>query len=512
MRFLLSILICGAAFADETTLRKRPLPLAVKGAADALKSEAILKHVKELTRQKYEGREAGEPGARLASEYIARQFSSIGLVRGGTAGTFFQTFKIRAGHRITSELAVEHPKATIKLSRRGHYMPVHLPENKADVKSGLVLAGYGISAPNLAFDEYAELDVKDKAVLVFGGVPWSPETAAWLRRIEKADRYTLAYKARCAAERGASLLIVVNDPSSRLLAFGAEEELRLPDTSFPLESKIPVLHVTREAAALLTRMTDGELKEIAARIRLRRRPESHAIKSCTITLKARIDGNATLGRNVIGVLLGSDRVLRKEAIVIGAHYDHLGENAFGTYFGANDNAAGVGVVIELAAAFKRLPIAPRRSIVFVAFSAEEIGKLGSGHYVNSPPIPIKQTVAMINFDMIGHNDANSINAVATRSSQELHRIHQEANQHVGMKLVHPEDFRIGRSDHGRFFNVGVPVMYLFGGFHPEYNTPEDTVEKLKPQKLVRVARLAFHTAYIVVEEEKRPSFEWGSGN
>jgi Zn-dependent M28 family amino/carboxypeptidase len=185
-------------------------------------------------------------------------------------------------------------------------------------------------------------------------------------------------------------------------------------------------------------------------------------------------------------------------------------------FGANDNAAGVGALLAVARAFAGMSQRPKRTIIFIAFDAEEIGKRGSKYYVSRPCIPIERTVLMINFDMIGRNAPDEINVVGTRSSRELHEIHQHLNQYVDLRLIHPGTFRLGRSDHTAFYYAGVPIMYLFGGLDPDYNTPEDTPDKLCRAKVEKVAKLAFLTAHHVAERPERvrftasadPAFDW----
>jgi Zn-dependent M28 family amino/carboxypeptidase len=145
--------------------------------------------------------------------------------------------------------------------------------------------------------------------------------------------------------------------------------------------------------------------------------------------------------------------------------------------------------------------------LFVAFDAEEIGKQGSEYFVAHPPISPKNMVLMINFDMVGKKAPNEINAVASRSSKELHEIHQSMNRYVRLRLNHPESFRLGRSDHTAFYEAGIPVLYLFGGLDADYNTPEDTWEKIIPEKVEKVSRLAFLTAYQVAQRPERIQFK-----
>ena len=503
---LLGLTPLYAGEASPAGEQQRPLARTTLAACETITGSGVLAHAEVLCTPKLAGREAGTSGARLAAEYIAEQFRKAGLSPGGNAGAYFQTFKIRAGYHISGKLTMTRAAVYETFRRRKDYMSVHIPRDQTRVEAPCALVGYGLNSQALGFNEYAAVDVKGRAVIAFSGVPWSRETAVWLWRLEKRTRDSLSYKAKTAAAQGAVALFVVDDPAGwrRRLAFS--EQLRLPDRSFPVDSPIPVVHLTRRAAARLAGVSESGLRELANRIRVKRQPESRLLDGLAVEYEAGISGSSRIGRNVIGVLPGSHPVLRKEAIAIGAHYDHLGEGIDGTYFGANDNAAGVGAVVQIARALKSLPEPPRRTVIFIAFAAEEIGKLGSNYYVSHPCMPIDKTVLMINFDMIGRNEPNQINAVATRSSVELHQIHQEANRHVGLELIHPENMRLGLSDHTAFYLARVPTVYFFGGLHADYNTVNDTPDRLIPGKTERVARLAFLTALRVAQRESRISF------
>jgi hypothetical protein len=485
-----------------------PLPSTVRHALSGLSGKAVVTHAKILADPKFRGREASSPDARKAATYIATRFRRLGLRPGGGAGSYYQSFKIRLGYRVSAEMDVRIGKAVVARPRLGgDFMPVHLPDGALAFDGGCVLAGYGITSPGLRFDEYADIDAKGKAVVVFSGVPWGAQAAGWVQRADKRPLDSLAYKVRNAAEHGAAALLVVDDPAGWRKQIRVPERLRIPDTALVASATIPVVHVTRELLADLTKMSADELRLLAVDIGREGKPESMPLRGRTLAIRAKIEGNAEIGRNVVGVLPGRDEKRRQEAVVIGAHYDHLGEMGAAVFFGANDNAAGVGALIEVAGAFRRLPQAPQRTVVFVAFDAEEIGKLGSRHYVRHPAVPMARTVLMINFDMIGRNDADQINAVGTRSSPDVHAIHQAMNRHVGLTLTHPTSFRLGRSDHTYFYYAGVPILYFFGGFHPGYNTPRDTWDKLIPAKVERVGRLAFLTALEVANRDARPRFE-----
>ncbi len=490
------------------------LPAEVRRSLETVTARDIVAHARILSDPKFRGRQASSTGAHKAARYVAEELRRLGLRPGGSAGSYYQVFKLRPGYQMATELEVRIGTNALGQFKRGDdYMPVHLPGGKAEVDGECALAGYGVSAPRLGFDEYEGLDVKGKVVIVFSGVPWPASAEPWLNLGSDAVKFgTIEYKAGNAAARGAACLFVVDDPGGWRREVGVPERLRIPDPGWPLRAAIPVVHVTRELLAEVAGMSVPELRVLAADISRQRAPESMLLRGRRVRFKASLSGRARMGRNIVGVLPGRDGALKAQAVVVGAHYDHLGEGEEGTiYFGANDNAAGVAAVLALARGFAALPDRPRRTIVFVAFDAEEIGRRGSKHYTSRPAVPIAQTVLMINFDMIGRNEPDAINAVGTRSSRELHAIHQQANRHVGLRLVHPGSFRLGLSDHSPFYYAGVPILYLFGGRDRDYNTPGDTWEKLLPGKVEKVARLAFLTAWAVAERRERIAFDKSAG-
>jgi len=493
----------------------------LRRAMNLMSEDRMMGHVRALCDPALAGRQAGGPGARMAAHYIAERFRKSGLRPGGQTGTFDQVFKIRIGRQISSALTLTNAAGASKdpgdpaaapetpFKRGDDYMPVHLPNDATDLTAPLAILGYGIRSDALRFDDYASVDVRGKAVLVFAGTPWSEQTAAWVRRVDPRPFSTPSYKAQVAAERGAVALFVVDDPAGWRKWLDVDEQLRIPDRDAPVDSRIPVVHVTRHAATRLTGISEKELRLFAHDIADERRPRSRLLPDRVLRYRATIAGQARVGRNVVGVLVGADPDLRHEAIVIGAHYDHLGERTDGIYFGANDNASGVAAMLEIAEGLASLPpgLRPRRTIIFIAFAAEEIGKLGSTYYVNNPTVAIDRTVMMVNFDMIGRNEPNHVYAVASRSSRQIHIAHQMMNQHVGLRLDHPISYRLGRSDHSPFLRVKVPTLYLFGGLHEGYHSPNDKIEHLQPTKMRKIAQLAMLTAWAVANDTARPSFD-----
>ena len=505
------MLILGSLYCQAANREGQPqkeLPDYIHTTLNEIQGDKIISHARVLCKPFYRGRAAGTPAERKAANYIADEFRRMGLRPGGSAGGFYQRFKIAPGYQITSSFEIQMGQIGKNDFQRGRdYRVAYLPREQAEITSECVLAGYGLTIPVLNFDEYQDIHASGKAVIVFAGVPWTAKRESWILPEQDLTYYnTLSYKAENAAAHGAACLVIVDNPVGWRKDLDFSEQLQIPEKKLPLNRPIPIINITHEVLTEITTMDFQELQSLAQDIIKEKVPQSLPLRGRILHLQAMLSGSAQLGRNIIAVLPGGDSKLRQEAVVLGAHYDHLGMGDTSIYFGANDNAAGVGALLMVAQAFAHLPNPPQRTLIFVAFDAEEIGKMGSRYYVANPPLAIEQTVLMINFDMIGRNDPNSIYAVGTRSSSVLHQIHQEMNQQIGLNLVHPGSFRLGRSDHTPFYYANVPIMYLFGGLDPDYNTPRDTWDKLIPGKVEKVARLSFLTAWAVAQMEQRLKF------
>src|SRR5262249_25242122 len=194
------------------------------------------------------------------------------------------------------------------------------------------------------------------------------------------------------------------------------------------------------------------------------------------------------GANVIGVLPGTDPALADEAVVIGAHYAHLGRVDGVIYPGADDNASGAATVVALARAFGAAG-GPGRTLVFALFGAEEVGLIGSGHYVTNPVVPLARTVAMVNFDMVGRLGDRRITVAGGDSGSGLRALAREAAQKEGI-TIDLQGPRYGPSDHSKFYDAGVPILFFHTGSHDDYHRPTDTADKIDADGMARVAAIA----------------------
>jgi hypothetical protein len=217
--------------------------------------------------------------------------------------------------------------------------------------------------------------------------------------------------------------------------------------------------------------------------------------------------------NVVGVLPGSDPALKDQNIVIGAHYDHVGLGHYGTrdsstdgqiHHGADDNASGTAVLLQLAEQLSRSQPKPARTIVFAAFSGEELGLYGSRQYVNYPPLSLSSTKAMLNLDMVGRLRDNRLTVFGTRSAKELSTIVLEEAQRLGLQVI--ESDNVGRSDHMSFYNKKIPALHFFTGTHPDYHRPSDTWEKLNIQGMATVTELVLGVAQRIANLKEPMNF------
>ena len=498
---LLAALIAGVSYA----------------AAPPIDPESILQHIKFLASDDLQGRGNGTAALERAGDYIAEQFKAAGLTPGGVNGDWFQPFGLTAGLRIAegNGLVIRTGGETIRLSLGQSYYP--LAVTAADGANGysmdlmgvpLVFAGYGLSAPSANYDDYAGLDVTGKAVLIFSHEPQENQGDSRLNGSRPMRETTLYSKAQAARTRGAVALLVISDPSHRV----DEANYKLFEIESDAEDhQIPVLRIRRDEAAPLIKAFD--LDRSAAIIDRDLIPRSRALPETTVDYTQRLSLNRRTVRNVVGILRGSDASRAGEAIILGAHYDHVG---FGGRFstapartgeihnGADDNASGIAALIEIArsaaADRERFP----RSLIFVAFAGEERGLLGSQHYTMEPAVPLDDTVAMINLDMIGRSKGK-VEVGGLNVAPSLEADVQAAAKTAGLDARRGGPGS-GRSDDSSFVDRRIPAVHFFTGFHDDYHNPDDDWNKIDAGGTARVATLAMELAARIAARQDRPAF------
>lgn len=490
---------------------------AVGAATPPIEPEALLGHIKFLASDDLQGRGNGSAGLEQAAEYIAAQFKAAGLRPGGRNGEWFQPFELTAGLSIGegNGLVVRAGGQSVRLSPGDSYYPLAATPTDGTSPASmdltgvpLVFVGYGISAPTRNYDDYAGLDVTGKAVLIFSHEPQENLRDSRLNGAQPLRETTLYSKALAARSRGARALLVVSDPTHRI----DQANYKL----FTIESdaedhQIPVLRIRREAMAPL--LTAWDLDGVAAAIDRDLIPRSRALAGATIDYTQRLSLKRRTVRNVVGILDGSDNAKGGQAVVLGAHYDHVGlggrfsstpERTGEIHNGADDNASGIAALIEIARAAAADRTRFPRSLVFVAFAGEERGLLGSAHYASAPVIPIADTVAMVNLDMIGR--ANGKVEVGGLDAAPSLKTDVDAAARIAGIDVRRGGPGTGRSDDSSFVDRGVPALHFFTGFHDDYHRPSDDWNRIDAPGTARVATLALELAARIAARQDRPQF------
>lgn len=475
-----------------------------KSAGLLLSEERIEAHVAFLASEKLQGRRAGSAGADEAARYIASEFRSYGLKPVITAG-FMQPFSFVAEAKLGSKnlLAVRTASGSRSLRVRSDFMPLAFSSREA-VTGPIVFAGYGISAPDLQYDNYAGVDVTNKVVVL---LPGSPDGDNPHGRF--ADRVPLGreveVKTLKAREKRARAVLFVAEEEE----FGKDRLSRLRhDVNF-LEAGIPTAGISRDVAGEMLG-AGTSLAELEKRFRQTATPIECA---ATVRMKTDVVHVKKTTANVIGMLKGNDARFSSEYILIGAHYDHLGlggpeslaQSPEGQiHHGADDNASGTSALLELARVLAGGRGMLRRSVVFCAFSAEELGLLGSGAYTKNPAVPLDATVAMLNMDMIGRLRDNALVVGGAGTSPAWKPLLEKLNGN-GLKLRLQDD-GYGPSDHQSFYVRDIPVLFFFTGSHDDYHKPSDTTERVNVEGVGRVAALVRDVVLSLAAEGERIAF------
>lgn len=465
----------------------------LKPALDSIESNRILDHVRILASDKFEGRAPGTRGEDLTVEYLVDQFKRAGLTPGNPDGTFIQKVPL-VGYQTVPQLDVFSGGQKLSLKFLDDF--VHdFPALRPSARVGnvpIVFAGYGIVAPEYGWDDYNGVDVRGKLVLVLSGEPQVPDKSdpkkldANVFRGETRTYYsTRESKFDIAAKKGAAGVLVIYDPEkaktfSLFQTFAKMEGFAIKPQDRNTKTLISGL-ITTNASRRLFSATGRDLDQLekAAKLTGFRAVECDGRANIAVTSKLR----NVVSRNVVARVEGSDPKLRSEYIVYSAHWDHLGRdpNLKGDpiYNGAMDNAIGTAQLLEIARAFAMSTKKPKRSILFIAVTAEEKGYLGSRYYVQHPLFPISKSVANINLD--GGNawgvtrDLLTANYGLSTLDEVLEVAAKAQNRSFTKESVDDGGLYFG-SDQVEFAKAGIPAIFPFSGF--EYvGKPKDFADK-----------------------------------
>ncbi len=486
--------------------------------ADEAAEVRLKKDVTFLASDECEGRGVGTKGLDKAAEYVAAQFAQAGLKPGGPGGSFFQPFPFNRGSALDgpATLALHGPLGqTIKL-KAGSDFQVSGLSGSGQVSAPVVFAGFGVTAPSIGYDDYAGLDVKGKIVLVLRKVPRSSNKALPFDGPRKDQHAEMETKQAFAAINGAAAVIMVNDATE--LADGDKLVPYNQTVRVATAFSLPFVQIRRALAEEMFTASAGQgLREVEQAIDRDLKPRSTALPGWKATLDVKVKRTELAVKNIVGVLDGSGP-LANETLVIGAHYDHLGYGGAGSrspnvkaiHHGADDNGSGTTSLMELARRFGSDKDRQGRRLVFIAFTAEESGLIGSRFYCRrSPLFALKDTVAMVNLDMVGRlrtDDKTGKDKVLIEGSGTARNFDNMLESlNPGFQLSKKPGGN-GPSDHDSFYSQGIPVVFLWTGYHEDYHKPSDTADKINVKGMARIVDYAQKIITQLATDSQRPEY------
>jgi hypothetical protein len=486
-------------------------------ALDAIRASDIRRHVDFLASDSLKGRDTPSPELDRAAEYIASEFKRYGLKP--VNGSYFNDFhvsKVRLGKDNTLAITARGQEQIYAIKK--DFMPFDMTASKT-ASASLVFAGYGITAPEYDYDDYASLDVKGKIVLVMRHEPGEKDPASPFDGEKDTEYSQVSWKVQNAIDHGAVGLLVIQDPlNHRSLAPRGFPWPSLyegiPDEALPLtlasteKEKIPVVQIGEAVVQQVLGSVDT-LRSWQQQIDRTLEPKSSPLPHVHVQFQTTTVVKVMPTRNVVGLVEGSDPKLKHELVVIGAHYDHVGTlkqyrpGDDYIYNGADDNASGTSAVLAIAKAFGAAPKKPGRSLLLMTFAGEEKGLFGSRAYVEQPLLPLENTVAMLNLDMVGRNADDSVSVGGVTRSPDLIQINEEENREIGFTLDYSIESYHNRSDQYNFARKKIPFLFYFTGLHEDYHQVSDHPDKINENKIAKIATLVFRVAWRAANTEQR---------
>lgn len=454
------------------------------GGKDKITKEEVLEHIKYLASDELAGRFPGTRGDSLAEDYIIKHFKSSKLIPAGENG-YRQNFNFISEVKLGNDNSVSLTRGNDKYTMASgtDFTPLGFSA-VGGAEAELVFAGYGINAPDQKYNDFTDIDLKGKIAVIFRNSPGynNPHDNPFAQ-FENPRR-----KCNMVKEAGAIGVIFIQGPNQ-----GDDELMTLRVSSEKIE--IPVISMKRGAIDILFRAEGKDMAQIQADMDSLKTPASFVFKDTKAKISTDLKFITSYTNNIIGMIEGSDPVLKNETIVIGAHFDHLGDGMkYGSlsdshepaiHNGADDNASGTSGVIELAQYFESKKKELKRSIIFMAFSAEEAGLIGSAYFTKSELFKKYNVVSMINLDMIGRMADNKVTVGGTGTSSIWDKMLDSLNGIAKFTMTkNTEGF--GPSDHSSFYAKEVPVLFFFTSLHSDYHRPTDDWDKIDAVDEVRI--------------------------
>jgi hypothetical protein len=469
----------------------------------AFDTKAYLAHVRYLASTELQGRATGSPGLETAARYIEQQFRSDGLK------PFSQPFQVTTDAKLGThnQLTITAGQEKTELKPETDFIPFNF-STTGTASAPVVFAGYGITAAEYSYDDYAGIDAKDKFVLIIRHEPQEMDEKSVFAGKNFTAHAQFAMKAANAKMHGARGVILVNDvpvhpsDSDKFEKFGR--------TAGPGDAGILFLQIHAAEANTLLATAGKNLDGAITAIDHNLKPQSADLPGVRVSATLDIVREIKTVHNVGAYLPGQT----DEYVIVGAHYDHLGlgdqyslaPSEIGkVHPGADDNASGTAGVLELAKWYSKQP-KPHRGVLFLSFAGEELGLLGSSYYVNHPELPMKNAVAMINMDMIGRMRDSKIYVSGIGTGTTLQGVLDSTKARHDITVDISEKAGWGASDHTSFTAKQVPVVFFFSGLHSDYHRPSDTWDKIDAPATARLLDFIADLSWQLANDTPRPQY------
>ena len=510
---------------------------------DSIRRQDLEGDVRFLASERLTGRLTDTDGNRRAVEFIAARFQRQRLLPAGADGTYFHRFDLMtAALGENNQLTVIGGEDQYRLGRDFYPDP---SSGTASAGGPVVFVGFGIEAPELGHNDYRSTDLAGKVALILDHEPGEFDAESRFEGRRRSEETRVVRKVLAAQRRGAVAVLVApdvhNHAGQRIFNRSMTQVWptfppRVPRYSLAIwldQIEIPVLQISTEVAAAL--MTDGETFEDLSRTA--EHPAGVmpiALAGPEIEVTTTVSRNRIPNRSVVGLIEGADPMLRGEWIILSAHLDHEGEVNGRIFRGADDDASGVAALIEIAEAYALAAQAgarPDRSILFAAWNSEEQGLLGAWAYTEDPLHPLRQTVAVLNMDMIGRNEEvppeagprftglrqqtadsnrNAVNLLGYSRSPDLRTASERANRDIDLDLKFRYDNNrsnlLQRSDQWPFLYRRVPALFVHTGLHPDYHTERDRPDTQNYEKMTRIVRFVHQLSWDLAQAGNRPAY------
>lgn len=510
--FIVSMLILCGRLAAQSTQDS----LAVRFAS-TITAQELEQHLFTIASDSFKGRDTGSEGLKMAADYLIKHYRSNRLEGILNAKEYLQSFPVMISQWAEPTIEVNGQIFTFIDDFYGF---PSINSMQVTNLNKVIFAGYGISSKR--YDDFHNLDVNGEAILILRGEPVAKDGTYLVSGNQEKSRFTTNYmasmrtKLQIASEQGARLVLVVdNDYAANSRRYGVYAKMPSMRLKKETNKNVNFVFISPEMAQAIVGKKD--LDRVMNKISKKGKSVTFEIGT-DLDVKLQKNDSIIHTANVLAFIEGTD--LKDQVLVITSHYDHVGEQNDVIYNGADDDGSGTVAVMEIAEAFaeaKSAGYGPRRSILFINVSGEEKGLLGSEHYTSNPVIPLENTIANLNIDMIGrvdepHRDTPEYVYIigSDRLSTELHQINEVANAtYTQLALDYkynaeddPNRFYY-RSDHYNFAKYSIPIIFYFNGVHEDYHQPGDTPDKINYQILESRARLIFHTAWQLVNQDQR---------